>query len=110
MSTFANNLYTHPLPKNTKILSKDKEVGLLVCNGNHCDYRASMMLSTKLSKNYILAYYKSASVPTADKNIDKDDVKVTVEILNQRDKLGNLIFKIEIFDDGYPAGFDLRCN
>lgn len=110
LSDFANNLYNYPLPEKTKVLSKDKDVGVLVANGNHCDYMAFMTLSTKLSENHILSYYQAALLPTAEENNNKENVKVTVELSDKRDELGNLVYRIEILDSGYSSGLDFRCN
>jgi len=46
-----------PVPPNTQRLASNSAVGLLVGNGNHCDFFAGEMFRSKLSADTILQHY-----------------------------------------------------
>jgi hypothetical protein len=102
---FSNNLFDFPLPKMTREIARNSEVGILVANGDHCDFKAKMTLETSLSKEEIISYYNK-TMPSA-----KSQSQVKIDINFHDEKTNNkLVFDIEILDDGYNTGFDLRCG
>jgi len=107
LNKFADNLFNYPLPRETHVLSKNKRVGLLVANGDHCDYEACLIVSTKLNKYEVVSFYRTTSLPAADK--DTTDITISVELLKEGDEKENNIFKISILDSGYSPALDLRC-
>jgi len=105
LKNFSNHLFDSPLPPMTKELNRNSEIGILVANGDHCDFRAKMTLETSLSKQEIISFYNKA-MPSAKR---QSQVKINIKFHDE--KVNNkLVFDIEILDDGYNTGFDLRCS
>ena len=63
---YANQLYSLSLPPNTKIISKNKDLGLLAGNGNHLDFMAFIEVESALSKEELEEYYKDKKVKSAN--------------------------------------------
>ena len=66
-NAFANQLYSIQLPPNTKIISKDKKLGLLTGNSNHLDFMALIEVESTLTKEELEAYYNGKKVKPANK-------------------------------------------
>ncbi|BFT69366.1 hypothetical protein [Paenibacillus sp. P36] len=104
LKKFSNHLFDSTLPPMTKEITRNSEVGILVANGDHCDFRAKMTLETSLSKQEIISFYHMAMPSAKGQSQVKINIKFHDENVNNK-----LVFDIEILDDGYNTGFDLRC-
>ena len=113
LDVFAAPLFAYPLPPQTEVLRRTKEVGLFG-NGNHCDYQAIQYMRTKLSQAEIEAYYQVVSVPRVFPVFEakrQGDIDIFLFFHGITD--GYLVFEAAIGDMGYSSGiasFDLRCN
>ncbi|MFB9324477.1 hypothetical protein ACFFSY_00795 [Paenibacillus aurantiacus] len=63
---FAGHLFSYPLPENTSIIERDyfygHSFGHLLGSGGYMPVIVSMQLSTRLSKEDIIKYYKDAAL------------------------------------------------
>lgn len=113
LNVFADPLFAYPLPPQTEVLRRTKEVGLFG-NGNHCDYQAIQYMRTRLSQEEIEAYYQEVSVPRVFPVFEakrQGDIDIFLFFHGITD--GYLVFEAAIGDMGYSSGiasFDLRCN
>ena len=113
LDIFAAPLFAYPLPPQTEVLRRTKEVGLFG-NGNHCDFQAIQYMRTKLSQAEIEAYYQEVSVPRIFPVFEarrQGDIDIFLFFDDTTD--GYLSFRAAIGDMGYSSGiaaFDLRCN
>ncbi|MEA3308461.1 MAG: hypothetical protein U9Q70_02985 [Chloroflexota bacterium] len=110
LQRFAGNLYDYPLPPNTEVLDRHAEVGL-TGNGNYCDFQVEQSLVTTLTREKIEVYYQNLKLPAAGELHHVDSaVSVRVHFDETFSSDGKLHFTIELFDSGYPPGFDIRCH
>lgn len=113
LDVFAAPLFAYPLPPQTEVLRRTKEVGLFG-NGNHCDFQVIQYMRTKLSQAEIEAYYQDLSVPRIFPVFEatrQGDIDIFLFFHDTTD--GYLSFEAAIGDMGYSSGisaFDLRCN
>jgi len=63
---FASQLYSIPLPPDTKIIKKAKDVGLLAGNSNHLDFMAYIEVESSLTKEELENYYSDKKVKPAN--------------------------------------------
>lgn len=107
LDRFSRNLYNHPLPPQTTVVSKDHNVSLRG-NGNHCDFYAEQVMSTKLSHDEIEDFYRGTELPGI--GIGQDKVFLSVSFDEYPFTSGERIFKIYILDFGNPTNLDYRCH
>lgn len=110
MYKFAHNLYNYPLlDYSTKEINRFEKIGLLVGNGNHCDFLVVRTLATSSlnTKDKIKEYYRDVYLPAARSEHGK--VKVMISFHEDISPIdGKLYYDLILFDFGYPAGLDLR--
>ena len=108
LKKYEASLFDLPTPPHTTETGRDSQVGLQAANGNHCDYRATRYFTTSLSKEDILSYYSGIELPAAEGD---GKIKPDIQFEDQADddQEASRTFSIEIMDDGYDAGFDIRC-
>ncbi len=105
LKEFSNQLFDQQVSDQTIEINKKSEVGILVANGDHCDFRAKRTFESSLKQEEIKEYYQDLYLSSANK---KSKMKVELEILESR--LNVISYRITILDGGYPAGFDIRCG
>lgn len=100
LARFADTLFSYPLPPQTIVISREADVGVLVGNGSHCDFRAVLRLQTPLDTQGILDHYADVTFPP----VDKDSTATVMAGLNgrlsvyvQRDPETNDVF-VTLFD------------
>lgn len=70
---FANQIFDYPLPPSSKVISTNKKVGNFTGSSKHCDFLATMIISTSLSKDEIKDYYKKLKIyPAKNEYIKKE--------------------------------------
>ena len=111
LGTFAANLHDYPLPADTEVLTADSEVGLMG-SGNHCDFRASQTLASRLAPDAIQRYYHGVALPAVRSDSQYAQEGAVVVRLEFGPDLsdGRTQYTISISDIGYPAGLDIRCH
>jgi len=107
LDRFSDNLYAYPLPLETTILSRKQDISLRG-NGNHCDFYAEQIMSTKLSRQEIETHYSGLELPGI--GIENDKVFVNVSFDELPSNVDDLVFKIDILDFGNPTYLDFRCH
>ncbi|SNT34920.1 hypothetical protein SAMN05216276_10366 [Streptosporangium subroseum] len=75
-------------------------------NGNHCDYRVRLTLSTELSVDELTDYYDRADIAGVDAG------QPSVTVWTQPSELGASGIRMVIVElnDGTDAGLDIRCH
>ena len=54
---YANQLYTIPLPPDTKLISKNESIGNLYGTGNHLDFTSAIEIKSLLTEEELADYY-----------------------------------------------------
>lgn len=109
MHRFAHNLYEYPLIDDwTKEINRYEKIGLIVGNGNHCDFLVIRTLTSNADKKEeIINYYRDIYLPAVYSEHGK--VKIMISFHENVSPVdGQLYYDLIIFDPGYPAGFDVR--
>ncbi|MGE5404969.1 MAG: hypothetical protein ACM3PP_08515 [Candidatus Saccharibacteria bacterium] len=137
---YADQLYSLPLPGDTKVISQSKSVGNLGGNGNHLDFAAAMIVESRLSEKALLDYYGTKRIKSAneisgmkldtvypDMPVSHPDSEIEVIPMNQagigymstkiyykvnkiNSKVNRKLFIIQISDRHYAPGNDLRAH
>jgi hypothetical protein len=115
LQRFASHLYEYPLPLQTTRVARHSSVGI-EGNGNHCDFRASQDMVTKLSRAEITAYYRDVELPPVNNyNVGLAPwargrpIPVWVDF-GPDAGTGSISVTVTLFDGGYGDGFDWRCG
>jgi hypothetical protein len=112
MYRFAHNLYDYPLlDDSTKEINRYEKIGLIVGNGNHCDFLVIRTLAASpvdaITKEKIKEYYRDVFLPAVYPEHGKVKIMISFhENVSPAD--GMLYYDLIIADFGYPAGLDLR--
>ena len=99
---FEKQLYNYPLPSGAKILKKNSNIGVLMGNGNHCDFIAYVELETSKSILDIEEHYKNMTILPALSN--RAQQGFIIEPVSQG------VIKVKIWDAPNSSNFDLRCT
>ena len=99
---FGAQLYAIPLPERTVLLKEEQRVGLLVGNGNHCDFIADLHVASALSQKEIEKYYSALRLKPVRERGDEPYVLVSAE--------GEGLYLIRAVDSPNTPGMDLRCH
>lgn len=116
LDAFADQLFDYPLPEQTRLVSKDKFVGL-TGNGNHCDYIASQVVETTLPLEAISRYYADVLfLPPGGRNDglgpDYQTAPIPPDIWTNGEttKDGRQRVWISLDSFGHSPGLDIRCH
>lgn len=83
LNNFSSSLFTIPTPPNSKVVQQEKKIGVLLGNGNHCDYYAGLAVKSSLKfeefKNwYTKNYHEKWNLHFVDvANVPKDWDSIT---------------------------------
>lgn len=115
LQRFAEGLFSYPLPPRTEELARRADVGLLGGNGNHCDFVASRVLVTDLSRDEIEVYYREVLLPAVSGPSESVKMYGTKGLLPVELTFdegpsadGRLHVTVTLADIGHPAS-DWRC-
>ncbi len=76
-----------PIPSNTQRLASNSAVGLLVGNGNHCDFFAGEIFRSELPADAILQHYTNRLILNP---VTSDKEEIGVRILTNATQLSSL--------------------
>jgi hypothetical protein len=120
-------------PTSSSGLETVSQVGLLIGNGNHCDYFVGEIRESDEPADQIREYYARFSVPMMDPAASQwgpaPNYPITVEFPDQRGKIDpsvddmsealrrararqtkKTLYVVYLLDGGYEPNFDLRCH
>jgi uncharacterized membrane protein YtjA (UPF0391 family) len=61
LAKFEDQLFDYPLPEGAEVAGRSSQVGVLLGNGNHCDFVVEQSLRTVLTVEEVRSYYSSFS-------------------------------------------------
>ena len=116
LNAFADQLFDYPLPEQTRVVSRDKWVGL-TGNSNHCDYFVGQTIETALPLADIKRYYADVTfLPPGGRNEGMEPnyqtAPITPDILANGKTMGDGHQQVSIIlaSLGHSPGLDIRCH
>lgn len=108
LSRFADAVCNHSLPPQTKASGCEREFALLEGNGNHCDYRVRIHLTSAVSKSVLHEYYKDLRFPSPS---GLGDIEPVLYREGPPGNGGERKMVLEVSEiAAQAAGFDIRCH
>lgn len=111
LNRFASNLFEYPLPPDTVEVDRHREI-FVRGNGNHCDFKVTRSMRTRLDREALENYYHNVELPTVRPTSEWHPTgTVPVELgFRGNGNSGETNFHLSILDGGYSPGFDPRCH
>jgi hypothetical protein len=116
LTTFADNLYEYPLPRNTVILDQRSELQK-VGNGTNCDYKVEQSMVSTLPRTEVKQYYEGVMLPRVSfgsiwAEIYDGPVGTPIDLAFNESKShgGASYFTLTILDFGFSDTGDIRCQ
>lgn len=114
--TFSQRFYAYPLPPETTVINRSSEYGVLRGNGNHCDFLATIVVTTTLTEKEMKDYYINVTFPA----VQSDSSIAGSWGLNGRipprvQFISTTTAEISLYDGGYGSyggfrGWDGKCH
>jgi len=105
LARFGSQLLEFPLPRSTREVARVAEVGVLVGNGNHCDFVVTRRLESSLPLDSLKAHFGSLHLSPAISG-GADGGLPLLEIREDSARHYSVIAT----DAPYEGIFDLRCT
>ena len=96
LSEWKDDLYNLAPPPDARVVAKGTDFGLLGGNGNHCDRRAWVLLSTAANADEVERHYTG--------RLETESVWISVTTVERSE------VRVEMFEPGDSAGWDPRCH
>ena len=116
LNALANQLFDYPLPEQTRLVSRDKYVGL-TGNSNHCDYFVAQTMETALPLAEIKRYYADVIfLPPGGRNdglaspYQTDPITPDIFANGETTIDGRQQVSIFLASLGHSPGLDIRCH
>lgn len=91
-----------------RVISAQRQVGILTGNGNHCDYVVSLDIETHLSEETVRRHYET--LPLSRAVPGQSDGEITVAVFSERSTSTPSRYVVEITDAPNETSVDVRCN
>ncbi len=108
LDNFGKQLLRYPLPEGAVLREHSFDIGVLQGNGNHCDFKATLVLESSLSERELREHFRGFTPQPAIAGSELEFLQFDISELST--SIGTGLFRVQLLDPGHSRYFDLHCT